>query len=66
MWIKVREVGKDIAEWVVNTDNIAAIHVPSSTVFINGNTGNRNGILHIGREDIDRILELVKGGTENE
>lgn len=64
MWIKVREAGEDIAEWMVNTDNIAAIHVPSSTVFINGNTGNRNGIIHICREDRDRILELMRGDTE--
>lgn len=64
MWIKVREAGEDIAEWMVNTDNIAAIHVPSSTVFINSNTGNRNGILHIGREDLDRILELMRGDKE--
>lgn len=61
MWIKVREIGRGIAEWVVNTDNIAAIYVPSSTVFINSDTGNKNGVLHIDHEDMDRILELVKG-----
>lgn len=57
MWIMVKDVsGEDI---MLNMDNVSAIHISSSTVFINSITGDKNGILHLAYGEVEKIREKI-------
>ena len=45
---------------IINTDNISIIHEGALTLTMNGVHGEGNGLLRITKEDLKRILEIVK------
>ena len=46
-------------ENIINLDNISLIHEGSRTIVLNGVHGCENGVIHVNKDDIEKIIKNI-------